>query len=96
MKYDKAIGLIAVVAVLFSFTATANGVTIGPSSGQEEGALAKTYVEVKCDPCDYNVDYGSIEHRAEKEGVDEGSVKLQCDPCDYNVDYGGRDHPAEK
>ncbi|UCD35780.1 MAG: hypothetical protein JSU90_02810 [Nitrospiraceae bacterium] len=96
MKYIKAIGLIAVMAVLFSFPGTGNGVTMGPSSGDEQGAAAKTYVEVKCDPCDYNIDYGASDHRDEKGGVDEGAVKLDCDPCDYNIDYGGKDRPAEK
>ena len=67
-----------------------------PKPTAEQKAMEKTYVEVKCDPCDYNIDYGDTYHPGEKAGIDEGTVQLKCDPCDYNIDYGETYSPAEK
>jgi hypothetical protein len=96
MRNKVTIGLIAMVAIMFLFTGIVNGVTMEQSAVDEQTATAKAYVEIKCDPCDYNIDYGDTDHLTEKGGVDEGSVKLECDPCDYNIDYGDTDHPIEK
>jgi heme/copper-type cytochrome/quinol oxidase subunit 2 len=75
---------------------TAKEVTTGSSVIDEQKTIAKAYAEIKCDPCDYNIDYGDTYHPAKKGGVDEGFVKLECDPCDYNIDYGDTYHPTEK
>jgi len=81
------------VGMMLLFTGTVYGGETGSSADLQ---TAKAYVEVKCDPCDYNIDYGDTYYPAEKEGVDEGVVKLECDPCDYNIDYGDIYHPIEK
>jgi len=74
----------------------AKGVITESSAIDEQRTIAKAYAEIKCDPCDYNIDYGDTNNLGEKSGVDEGFVKLECDPCDYNIDYGDTYHPAEK
>lgn len=87
MTYTEIIGLGTAVILLFS-AGSVYGTETGRTVADEQVMTAKSYVEVKCDPCDYNIDYGDTVRPAEKEGVDEGAVKLECDPCDYNVDYG--------
>jgi hypothetical protein len=96
MKYKVTIGLIGMVAMVFLLMAISNGVTMEQSAVEEQKKIAKAYVEMKCDPCDYNIDYGDTNHPTEKGGMDEGSVKLECDPCDYNIDYGDTYQPIEK
>lgn len=96
MRDKLTIGLMGMVAILFLFTGIVNGVTEEESAIDEQKVMAKAYVEIKCDPCDYNVDYGDTYHPAEKGGEDEGYVKLECDPCDYNIDYGETYHPIKK
>ncbi len=97
MKYKVTIGLIGMVATMFIFAGIVNGMAMEPSELLEQKAIAKEYVEIKCDPCDYNIDYGDTNYPTiEKGGIDEGSVKLECDPCDYNIDYGETYHPIEK
>jgi hypothetical protein len=86
---------VGMVVTMMLFTGSVNAVEMGPSA-IEQIAIEKEYVEVKCDPCDYNIDYGDTFHPAEKGGVDEGVVKLECDPCDYNIDHGNTHHPTEK
>jgi hypothetical protein len=61
-----------------------------------KGAAEKSVVKFKCDPCDYNIDYGSEVSPAAKGKVDEGFIEIKCDPCDYNVDYGSQVNPAAK
>jgi hypothetical protein len=95
MTYTVTIG-IGMVVVMLLFTGNVNGAEMGPSAVDEQIAIAKSYVEIKCDPCDYNIDYGDTYHLGEKEGVDEGVVKLECDPCDYDIDYGDTYHSIEK
>jgi hypothetical protein len=75
---------------------TNSGLVKGPSDIDEQKTIAKAYAEIKCDPCDYNIDYGDTYHPTGKGGVDEGFVKLECDPCDYNIDYGETYNPTEK
>jgi hypothetical protein len=96
MKYKVTIGLIGMVAIMFLFTGIVNGAIMEPSATDEQKGIAKAYVQIKCDPCDYNIDYGDTYRPTEKGGVDEGSVKLECDPCDYNIDYGDTYQPVEK
>jgi hypothetical protein len=81
MTYKTSIG-IAMVAMLLLFTGSVFGVEMEPSAVAEQKVIAKSYVEMKCDPCDYNIDYGNTINPDEKGGVDEGIVKLECDPCD--------------
>ncbi len=92
MRYKTAIG-VGMAGIMLLFTGTVQGTEMISSANEQ---TAKVYVEIKCDPCDYNIDYGDTYHPGEKEGVDEGAVKLECDPCDYNIDYGDRYHPVEK
>ena len=94
MTYTLTIG-IGMVIIILLFTGIVYGVAMMPSAIDEH--KAKEYVEIKCDPCDYNIDYGDTNYPTiEKGGIDEGSVKLECDPCDYNIDYGDTYHPIEK
>ena len=95
MKYTSIIG-VGIVGMSLIFTGVVYGGDMGPSAIDGQKVIAKSYVEIKCDPCDYNIDYGDTLLPAEKGGVDEGSVKLECDPCDYNIDYGDTYHPIEK
>ena len=95
MTYTLHIG-IGMVLVMLLLTASVYGVAMGPTVIEEQNIIAKQYVEAKCDPCDYNIDYGDTLHPEEKGGVDEGTVKLECDPCDYNIDYGDKYQPIEK
>jgi len=87
MKCTVTIG-IGMVALLLLFAGTVHAVEMWPFAIDKDVEIAKDYIEVKCDPCDYNIDYGDTDHPAEKSGLDEGIVKLECDPCDYNIDYG--------
>jgi Zn finger protein HypA/HybF involved in hydrogenase expression len=87
MKYKVTIGIVMVVMMML-LTGAVNKIEMGPASYDEQITMTKSYVEIKCDPCDYNIDYGDTDHLAEKAGVDEGVAKLKCDPCDYNIDYG--------
>jgi hypothetical protein len=66
MKYTVTIGLIGVAAIMLLFTGTVSGVRMEPSAIDEQKAISKAYVEVKCDPCDYNIDYGDTYHPIEK------------------------------
>jgi hypothetical protein len=95
MKYKVTIG-VGMMVIMLLFTGTVNGVEMGPAAIDSQIAIAKSYVEIKCDPCDYNIDYGDTNYLAGKGGVDEGTVKFKCDPCDYNVDYGDTYRPIEK
>jgi hypothetical protein len=61
-----------------------------------KGAVEKSAVKFKCDPCDYNIDYGSQSSPAAKGKVDEGFIEIKCDPCDYNIDYGSHGSSAAK
>lgn len=94
MKYKVTIGIVMVVMMIL-LTGAVNKVEMGPPTFNEKIVISESYAEVKCDPCDYNIDYGDTYH-PEKAGIDEGIVKLKCDPCDYNIDYGETDHPFEK
>ncbi len=96
MKTKLMIEVAGVIALIFVFAGTVHGVAMGPSALEEKERTAQSYMEVKCDPCDYNIDYGDREHPAKKGGVDEGVVLLECDPCDYNVDYGASEKPTGK
>ena len=95
MTHTLTIG-IGMMIILLLLTGSVYGVAMGPSAIDEPNVIAKEYAEVKCDPCDYNIDYGDTFHPAEKGGVDEGTVKLECDPCDYNIDYGDTYPPIGK
>jgi hypothetical protein len=95
MKYKVTIG-VGMMVIMLLFTGTVNGVEMGASAIDKQVSIAKSYVEIKCDPCDYNIDYGDTFYPAEKSGVDEGTVKLECDPCDYNIDYGDTYPPIGK
>jgi hypothetical protein len=95
MKYLLTIGGV-MLAIMLLFAGTVKGVEMGSSAIDEKIAIAKEYIEIKCDPCDYNIDYGDTNSPAEKGGVDEGIVKLECDPCDYNIDHGKTYHTIEK
>ncbi len=96
MKHKITIGVV-LLSILLLFAGTVMGTEKGPSAIDEKIAMEKIYVEMKCDPCDYNIDYGDTMYPGEKGGVDEGMAKLDCDPCDYNIDYGGiYHHPIEK
>ena len=48
----------------------------------------KNTVKFKCDPCDYNIDYGIMNKSEGKGTVEKGYIEIECDPCDYNIDYG--------
>ena len=96
MTHKLTIGVIVMMALTLLFAAIAAGVQMGPSTMDEEKIMAQAVVEMKCDPCDYNIDYGDTLHPDEKGGVDEGTVKLECDPCDYNIDYGLTTPPVKK
>jgi hypothetical protein len=100
MTHTVAIGIgtlvIITVVMMLMFTGTVNEGLKDPSTTHEYIAIAKSYVEIECDPCDYNIDYGNTYYLDEKEGVNEGSVKLECDPCDYNIDYGDTYHTIKK
>jgi len=87
MTYTVTIG-VGILAILLLFTGTVNALEWWPFAIDKDIETAKEYVEVKCDPCDYNIDYGNTYYPAEKAGLDEGVVKLECDPCDYNIDHG--------
>jgi len=87
MTYMNIIGSGLVVMMLFAAGAVYGGEPAG-SDGDEETAVTQSFIEVKCDPCDYNLDYGSVSQPSEESRIDEGTVKLACDPCDYNIDYG--------
>jgi len=89
MKYKVTIGIVMLVMMML-LTGAVNKTEMGPPSFDEKTAVEKSYVEIKCDPCDYNIDYGDTHHPAEKAGIDEGVAKLKCDPCDYNIDYGDK------
>jgi len=93
MKYITAIGIGTALVMLFPMIAW--GGEAVRSADNEQMAAATSYVEIKCDPCDYNIDYGDIEHLGRRMGVDEGAAKLECDTCDYNIDYG-TSHPDKK
>ena len=95
MTYTVTIG-VGILAILLLFTGTVNALEWWPFAIDKDIETAKEYVEVKCDPCDYNIDYGDTDHPAEKGGLDEGIVKLECDPCDYNIDYGETEQPMKK
>ena len=95
MKYTSIIG-VGIVGMSLIFTGAVYGGDMGPSAIDEQKVMTKSYVEIKCDPCDYNIDYGDTYHLTDKGGVDEGTVKLECDPCDYNIDYGDKYQPVEK
>jgi hypothetical protein len=81
------IGAVMVVIVML-LTGAVQKIEMGPPSYEEQVTIIKSFAEVKCDPCDYNIDYGHAYNLTEKGGVDEGVAKLECDPCDYNIDYG--------
>lgn len=87
MTYTEIIGLGMAVILLF-FAGSVYGTETARTAADEQMMTAKSYVEVKCDPCDYNIDYGDTFHHGEKGGIDEGIVELACDPCDYDADYG--------
>ena len=91
MTYTLSIGA-GMVVIMLLFTGTVHAGEMQPFASDEQIAIAKSYVEIKCDPCDYNIDYGDTFYPAEKEkeGVDEGVVQLECDPCDYEIDYGDK------
>ena len=96
MKHKVLRELLGIAALLFLFAGIAHGATMELTAAEEQRAAEITYVEAKCDPCDYNIDYGDTDHPAEKGGADEGYVKLECDPCDYNIDYGDTYQQHEK
>ncbi|UCH46309.1 MAG: hypothetical protein JSV11_06310 [Nitrospiraceae bacterium] len=87
MTYKVIIG-VGMMVMLMLFTGSVNAVEMWPFTINEKIEVEKEYAETKCDPCDYNIDYGDTFHPGEKAGIDEGIVKLECDPCDYNADYG--------
>ena len=96
MKVKSTRGIIGVAAIMFIL---AGSFLVGIKEAQavdKQTATTKSYVEIKCDPCDYNIDYGDTYHPDKKNGVDEGVVKLECDPCDYNIDYGETEQPMKK
>ncbi len=95
MTYSKNIG-VGLLVMMLLLTGTISGVELGPPAGHEQKAMVETYAEIKCDPCDYNIDYGDTYLPGEKGGVDEGTVKLKCDPCDYNLDFGDTYLPTDK
>ena len=86
------IGIIVTMAVTVILSAWVKG----EDTITAKGAVEKSVVKFKCDPCDYNIDYGSKDSPAAKGKVDEGFIEIKCDPCDYNVDYGSKDSPAAK
>lgn len=96
MKSMVNIGILVIAAIMFLFAGTVNGERMGQTAIHEQKAIEKVYVEFKCDPCDYNIDYGDPYPPVKRVRFDEGSVKLECDPCDYNVDHGERYRPTEK
>ncbi len=93
MKHKVTIGAV-LMALILLFTGTVYGIEMGPSAIDEQ--TAKSDIKIKCDPCDYNIDYGNTLNPSEKGGIDEGFVKLECDPCDYNIDYGDTHTPEGK
>ena len=66
-----------------------------PNSPDAKGAVKQSVVRFKCDPCDYNIDYGSQDSPDARGIVDEGFIEIKCDPCDYNIDYGSQDRSAK-
>jgi hypothetical protein len=84
------------MAAALIFAGSVPGEKIWPSVVDEQIAEAKESAEFKSDPCDYNIDYGTLYQTAENEPVDEGSVTFECDPCDYNLDFGSSYQTAER
>jgi hypothetical protein len=58
MRYKSTIWLIGIMAVVLIFTGIVTGETMWPSAVDEQRAQTQEFVKIKCDPCDYNVDYG--------------------------------------
>jgi hypothetical protein len=85
------IGLLVTMTVTVFVSEYVRGDTI-----TAKGTVEKSVVKFKCDPCDYNIDYGSKDSPAAKGKVDEGFIEIKCDPCDYNIDYGSKDSPTSK
>jgi hypothetical protein len=90
------IWLIGMIAVVLIFPGVVTGEKMWTPAVYEQMAQEKEHVKFKCDPCDYNIDYGSEYYPTEKVPFEEGFVKFECDPCDYNVDYGGEYLPIDK
>ena len=89
------IGLIGMMVVALLFMGSVAGETIKPAPVDEQMGQAKEFVTFECDPCDYNLDYGTDEDATKQDTLKEGLVKVECDPCDYNIDFG-KTRPAEK
>ena len=87
-----------IIGILVTMTVTVifSKYVRGEDTITAKGAVKKSVVKFKCDPCDYNIDYGTKDSSTAKGKVDEGFIEIKCDPCDYNVDYGSNDSPAAK
>jgi predicted nucleic-acid-binding Zn-ribbon protein len=87
---------IGIMAIVFIFTGSVTGEILMPSEIDVQIVQEKETVQIKCDPCDYNIDYGNWDHPGEKSPVEKEFVHFECDPCDYDADYGEIYQPAEK
>jgi hypothetical protein len=87
MKTSK---LIIGIIVTMAATLISSDYVRGGDTITAKGAVEQSVVKFKCDPCDYNIDYGSQDSPAAKGKVDEGFIEIKCDPCDYNIDYGSQ------
>ena len=73
MRDTITIGLIGMAVILMLLPGIAQGIMTGPSVLDEQKTTEKTYVEVKCDPCDYNIDFGDTSAPAAKGGPVSGA-----------------------
>jgi hypothetical protein len=96
MNVTLTIRITGVAAIMFILAGSVHGEIKEPQAVDVQTTMTKSYVGIKCDPCDYNIDYGDTDHPEEMGGVDEGFVKLECDPCDYDIDYGKTGRPMKK
>lgn len=49
----------AMVVIMLLFMGLVRGQGIQPPAIDGQMAIAKSYVEIKSDPCDYDIDYGN-------------------------------------
>ena len=88
MTTKLTIGFILLMVMVLSMPENVRAEKMLLSAVDKDIAIKKGSVKFKCDPCDYNIDYGNQDSPAAKGKVDEGFIEIKCDPCDYNIDYG--------